>query len=477
MKKRVIIVFFVSIFLLSACGSGVKTTEKAAEPATVTEAAEASKTAEASKAVTTAENTEAATTAENTEAATTAEPTAASQETEPAFPEDPQAFLDELRSRYPDTVCAVTVNPSRKGDIYVIDLDLDSPEAASAAAEIRRSFGETAVLVWSSSLGHTTGTPEDEKRMHREYIFGYQLDGMGEILKLGDIEAARTAYAPPAEDAVAEEISRYMEGHPGIEKIDKTIVEPGDLMKISYKIYSDSTVYDEVREVPVRCGTVNFDEAIEGSVEGRKAGETYTIPYAPETRFYVEAGTDPSAVCEIRILYLYKPGDGGLTDDYVRENTDYDSAEAWKEALRTQERQRNRQTAWETARTKLMSGSEFRTDPEKLAERAAAFASDMKIRAEQLGLSEKEYLRVLTGQDSEDFIRWAYERCEKEIHEILLVRAIAGRADLSITEDEMKARCREDGTEFASLTETERNKLEYLLLYDKVVGYMTQEKP
>nr|MBQ6243048.1 hypothetical protein [Lachnospiraceae bacterium] len=447
MKRRVIIVIILLLFLLSACGNSMNKTEQE-------HSSEPEKTM-----------------------ATEQEGGLPTAETESAFPEDPQAYLDELRGRYPDAICAVTINPSRKGDIYVIDLDLDRPETASAAAEIRRAFGDRALLVWTSSLGLTTGTPEDLKRMHRDYIFSYQLDGMGELLKLGDIEAARTACVPPAEDEVEEEIRRYMEVHPGIIKIDKTTVEPGDLMKISYKIYSDSTVYDEVREVPVRCGTVNFDETIEGSVEGRTAGETYTIPYAPDKRFYVEGGTDPSTVCEIRILYLYEPSGDGLTDDYVRDNTEYASVEAWKGALREQIRQGNRQEAWETARQKLMKDCEFRTDPEKLIERVSAFAFEMKIRAEQLGLSEKEYLRALTGQDTENLIHWAYDRCEEEVHEILLIRAIAEYADLDVTEAEMRNRCREDGMDFTSLTETEQNKLKYLMLYDKAVRFMTEERP
>ncbi len=138
MKRRVIIVIILLLFLLSACGNSMNKTEQESS-------SEPEKTM-----------------------ATEQEGGLPTAETESAFPEDPQAYLDELRGRYPDAICAVTINPSRKGDIYVIDLDLDRPETASAAAEIRRAFGDRALLVWTSSLGLTTGTPEDLKRMHRD---------------------------------------------------------------------------------------------------------------------------------------------------------------------------------------------------------------------------------------------------------------------------------------------------------------------
>lgn len=164
-----------------------------------------------------------------------------------------------------------------------------------------------------------------------------------------------------------------------------------------------------------------------------------------------------------------------LTDEYVRENRPYDSVEAWKEALREEQRQVNRQAAWEEARQKLMSDCKFRKDPDKLAARAAEFAAVAKILAEQRGLSEKEYIRVLAGKDEEDYIGALYSRCEKEIHEVLLVRAVAAQAGLDVTEEEAEAYCAQNGPAYSERPETEKTRVRYLLLYDKVVEYITRD--
>ena len=90
-----------------------------------------------------------------------------------------------------------------------------------------------------------------------------------------------------------------------------------------------------------------------------------------------------------------------------------------------------------------------------------------------MGISTEEYIRVIAGEETEDYILWVYEQCENEIKEILLVNAIAEAKNIDVAEAEMKEQCKLDGISYESLSKVEKAKLAYLLLLEKVTEYMT----
>ena len=208
-------------------------------------------------------------------------------------------------------------------------------------------------------------------------------------------------------------------------------------------------------------------------MRGRRVGETYTVDYPLENKYAVEPGK--TAECEIRILYIYTLKEPVLDDEYAREYTPYESVDEWKDALLKSERARLFQEAWNTCAERLIASSEFNIQEEKLIDRATEFAFEVRFRSGLLGMSEEEYVRILSGEDTDDYIRWAYGKCENEIKEILIVEAIAEKADLHVSDQELEEACAKSGIAVSALSDAEKAQLSYGLLLEKAAAYMIQE--
>lgn len=324
--------FFAAVFF-SSCGG--RTPSSSAE--------ETPKPSEAESISEVVTEAKAETTTEETAGESAAPPSQASQEAA-----DPLSGIQWVKDHYKDVICSVREIAAAGGKQFILEMDVDSPNAVAAKEAVRRLLGDSARIEWVSNKSITTWTSEDLKRVHRDYIFSYGLDELGEWVRIGDIGSARTPCDPP---------------------------------------------------------------------EGEFASET----------------------------------------------------------LREEAVQAKKREAWEQAYQKLAGQSEYRKNADRLAERAAEFDSEAAAWAEQLGISKEEYIHVIAGPENDDFIRWAFKECEKEIKEVLLVRAIAGREGINVSREELERCCAEEGLDYSSLAESEKNKREYLLLFDKVADYMTPE--
>lgn len=390
---------------------------------------------------------------------------------------DFSAEVEALRSKYPDVIASVrnTKDYSAGRKIkYFIDLDFDSESAADAYRNIKEVLGDQAEISWFRSSAVTTWTDEDISRIRKDMVFDYDLNKIGELLKLGNIEEAKTEAAPIDESVIEEEMQRFLTNNPPIVVSEKKKVEDDDLLMISYCIRDEKEIYDKAERVTVKCGKILSDSIIDSSVKGREVGETYIIEYPLEKRYAVQPGT--YAECEIKILYIYTLSEAKLDDSYAKDYAGYPSVEEWREALRNEARIRNRQIAWADVVKKLAAASEFRINSEELINRSTEFAFGVKIRAELLGMTEEEYIRILTGDSAEDYIKWAYGQCEKEVHEILIVEALAKKMGYSVSEKELEEACKAADVVFSDLNEKEKDKWRYYLLLDKVAGYMVSDQ-
>ncbi|MBP3729357.1 MAG: hypothetical protein J6H18_03730 [Lachnospiraceae bacterium] len=189
------------------------------------------------------------------------------------------------------------------------------------------------------------------------------------LIQMGDPEAA----GRPAQVLTAQQLAQieaYMqfkvENEPTVIKLDKEVLEEGDLVRIAYRAFTDSLYLDpKPIEIPCRCGAEGFPprEAIQASVTpGRRVGETYRIdytdaPYAMEETVY----------CEITLLYIYRLEAAELNDEFVRTHTEFSSVQAWREALIKAEMGHQAvPEAWQEAKKALLADAVFELDEGRL---------------------------------------------------------------------------------------------------------------
>nr|MBQ6241249.1 hypothetical protein [Lachnospiraceae bacterium] len=265
------------------------------------------------------------------------------------------------------------------------------------------------------------------------------------LTELGDVEAARM----PAQELPPEmmqDIEEYMQYKAETEftvtKLDKQVVEEGDLVKISYRPYTDSLFLEtQSIELPCKCGgeTAPGLEAIQSSVTpGRRVGESYTIDYAD-----APYAADEPVYCDITILYIYRAEAHELDDAFVQEFTEYSSVEEWRAALvREKMNLMSLPDAWDQVLKKLLAECTFEMDEETIRNESGSTAEKNKMRA--------------------------------AIHEYLLVQAIADHYGITVTDADVQAYVSEHQISLYSLPGTAYTACEWRALREKVMEKMTE---
>ena len=280
---------------------------------------------------------------------------------------------------------------------------------------------------------YTIATWEDQARAELKYILQNGLMEGSRLTELGDAESVRTILPEPDPAGIEAYMQRRVELLPRIIRLEKQTVEPGDLLKISWR------VYDETQEYPlfgngkaetVRCGKSNFDEQIELSVEGRTVGETYTISYTSD----LVAGP---LFCDITPLYIYTVEPAELNDTFVKENTEYQTIGEWRSVLLEEERRAGQPEAWDAVLKKLLPECRFKMNEKRLKQ------SDTP------------------------------EKTEALVKEYLLVKALADRYEIEVTGADLTAYYLRHGIRPETQTVTDSAVSEWRALRELVMDKMT----
>lgn len=262
------------------------------------------------------------------------------------------------------------------------------------------------------------------------------------LTQLGDVEAART----PAQELPPEmlqDIEEYMQNKAESEftvtRLDKQVVEEGDLVRISYRPYT-KTQFLEMNsiELPCRCGgeTAPGLEVIQSSVTpGRRVGESYTIDYAG-----APYDTDEPVFCDITILYIYRAEPHELDDAFVQEFTEYSSVEEWRDALiREKMSWGSVPDAWHQVLEKLLPACQFELDEDRIREK----------------MTDPEMAKAA-------------------IREYLLVQAIAEHYGIAVTDADVQAYISEHQIYLYGLPGTALTACKWRALREKVIEKMTE---
>lgn len=283
---------------------------------------------------------------------------------------------------------------------------------------------------------------EDQELMDLTLLLQNGLLAGFRLTRLGDVEGARRE-AMDLSPEVKADIEQYMQHKADTEytviKLDKQVVEEGDLAMISYRSYTKTRFLDRKSvELPVQCSGEQHPglEAIMASVTpGRRVGETYTIEYT-NAPFDI----DETVFCDITILYIYRAEACELNDAFVQTFTEYSSVEEWRAALYREESLRMMvPEAWKRVLEKLLPACEFELD--------------------EAGIKEK-------ASDA--------EKAGKAIREYLLVEAIARHYGIEISEAELQAYIKKQELSPKGLTGSALEACRWRALREKVIEKMTE---
>lgn len=286
------------------------------------------------------------------------------------------------------------------------------------------------------------------------------------------------------EDALNNAILSDLQSNGGsmVEVTDRA-VEKGDTVNIDFEGLKDGVAFEGGTSTgyDLTIGSNAFIPGFEDQLIGTKAGEKKDVNLTFPDNYGAEdlAGQDVVFKVTVNKIQKYE-----LTEDYVKNNTSYDSMDAYKEAKKEELRVSN-ESAMKTSKENsvfnaIAEGSEM-TFPQNTVD---FYAEDYKVfynnYAVAYGMSLKDFLAA-TGKSEESFEAEAVSYGEAMAKRELVFGAISKAENIVISEEEYQEMLPSYATQYgfanteALLEKTDVKILKEDMLFKKVMDFVVAE--
>jgi len=254
-------------------------------------------------------------------------------------------------------------------------------------------------------------------------------------------------------EELEEEVQNTLKAHTVTENVEEGVVEDGDEINIAFEGKIDGETFEggSSDSYDVTIGTTQMiDGFIEGLI-GKNVGETVTLDLQfPEDYHAAEVAGKP-VVFDVTINYKKVTTVPELTEEFVKENTDYDSIEAFREGLQkelTEARQKTldssmNQQMWNF----VVEHSEVLQYPEAEMATARQAADEMesqyRSQAAQYGMEFEDFLEMFMGTTLDDFIKQKEDYAQNIVKNEMVLYAIARAENVELKEKEYKQKIAE----------------------------------
>ena len=149
------------------------------------------------------------------------------------------------------------------------------------------------------------------------------------------------------EDSVDSEVNQLLQQHMEQKEVDRAI-ESGDVVNIDYVGKQDGVEFEggSAEGYDLEIGSHSFIDGFEDGLIGHKKGEDVTLeltfpdPYPNNTDL-----SGKPVTFDVKINTVSEQKLPELTDAFVKENTEYDTIDAYKEGIRTNQAEENENSA------------------------------------------------------------------------------------------------------------------------------------
>jgi trigger factor len=333
----------------------------------------------------------------------------------------------------------VTVKGFRKGKVpkNVLIAHLGGPEVLRAEA-IRESLPNFYARAVADTLIDPIGQPEIDITAGEDegaLVFDAQVEVRPEVTLSGYGSLRVTIPSPQVTDAEVEaQVDRYRETDAVLREVDRPIVN-GDLVTMDVKVTKVASDDEplEMAEYMYTVGSGTITDGVDELILGLRAGETLSL----------NGNLEPGVVAtfDLTLKAVRERELPELSDEWVAENTDWESADAMRDAILSQLRSRKIVEAQMSQRdAMLMSLSDLVSDAEVSDTLVGAETEerlhDLGHRLGEQNLSLETFLQ-LTNQSPDELLEKLREDAKRAVRIDLGLRAIARAEGLEPTSDEI----------------------------------------
>ena len=234
------------------------------------------------------------------------------------------------------------------------------------------------------------------------------------------------------ENVLASELAR----HAYQQEVTDRPAKEGDTVNIDYKGMKDGVAFEggTAQGYDLTLGSGSFIDGFEDGLIGAETGETRNL----ELKFPDPYKNNPDlagqpVVFEVTVNKIVETVTPELTDEYAAENSDYATAEEYREGLRDIMREQNKKNAVLDA---LMEQAEFQEAPENLT---AYYQYDMiqqtSYQAAAYGMSFEQFLEA-SSMTQEQFLEARADEIDMNVRRDMLMEAMIALEKLELTDQE-----------------------------------------
>ncbi len=268
-------------------------------------------------------------------------------------------------------------------------------------------------------------------------VFDYSID---DYVKLGEYKQLSVKYPVPVitEEDVETSIEEMLDEHTEYKEISDRPAQNNDYVNLDFKGTVDGEEFDggTAEDYEFTLGQEEFIEEFEANVVGKSAGETFTFQMTfPDD--YDEDLKGKTAEFTVTLNSINEVQTPEYTDDFVKEATEYETIDAYEEALREElllsAQQEAESAAGDDALLQAVSNAEIDGYPQALYDSCYNDTVEQyQSYADMFGVDFDEFMSdyMEDGDLEAETLNW--------VNEILVSQAIAKAEGFEITDKNYK---------------------------------------
>ena len=273
---------------------------------------------------------------------------------------------------------------------------------------------------------------------------------LSEYVKVGDYKGLDYSIAEVSvtDDEVDTEIDSRLQSAATTETVTEGKVEDGDSINIAFAGTIDGEEFEggSSESYDITVGTTQMiDGFVEGLI-GHEIGDNVILNLKFPDDYSNEDVAGKDVVFDVTINYKSVKVVPELDDDFVKENSDVDTVDEYKEAVKeellAQKESQADLDAKEALWNEIVASSEVISYPEEELEAANAAADEIekqyKSQAESYGMEWEDFLESYMGSSQEDFEESKKQYAEETVLQEMVMYYIAREEGIEVTDKEYK---------------------------------------
>ena len=245
------------------------------------------------------------------------------------------------------------------------------------------------------------------------------------------------------DDEIEEKVKSFLSNYP--EQITDRAVKKGDTVNIDYEGKKDGVAFEggTAAGFDLNIGSGKFIPGFEDGLIGKKPGETVDLNLSFPEDYHSEELKGAKVVFTVKINYIVGETPKKLTDELVKDNTEFKTAADYKANIKANLEATKKEEANEAASRELLekvvTNSAIKSIPKEAEDRYYAQIMEYWTNiATQYGAELKDFVKNQFKLSEEDFEAEVRTQASNAAKQLLIVRAIAQAEKLELTDDEYK---------------------------------------